>query len=128
MTMTNKPEVSFMWNGMESAPHHSIKRFVVGCLFALLGYELAILMYVLSFPSIYDLWWVVFLGNWARIFLPYVPKVLKEFSFVDVIIPLVMICNVAVLVISFKKVLLTIFLIELMVWQFLGLSWLMHWK
>ena len=73
------------------------KRFVASCLFALLGYELAILLYVLSFPNIYDLWWVVYLGNWARIFLPYVPKVLKEFSLLDVIMPCTMISTVVVL-------------------------------
>jgi len=28
---------------------------------------------------------------------------------------------------SFKKVMLTLLLIELIVWQFLGLSWLMYW-
>ena len=105
------------------------KRFVASCLFALLGYELAILLYVLSFPNIYDLWWVVYLGNWARIFLPYVPKVLKEFSLLDVIMPCTMISIVVVLFNfnSFKKVMLTLLLIELIVWQFLGLSWLMYW-
>ena len=103
------------------------KCFVIGCLFALLGYELAILLYVLSFPNIYDLWWAVFLGNWSRIFLAYVPKELKDFSLVDVIMPLTMVCTVAVLFNSFRKMLLTILLIELIVWQFLGLAWLMYW-
>ena len=105
------------------------KRFDASCLFALLVYELAILLYVLSFPNIYDLWWVVYLGNWARFFLPHVPKVLKEFSLVDVIMPWTMISTVAVLFKfnSFRKVMLTLLLIELIVWQFLGLSWLMYW-
>ena len=101
------------------------KCFVIGCLFALLGYELAILLYVLSFPNIYDLWWAVFLGNWSRIFLEYVPKELKDFSLVDVIMPLTMVCTVAVLFNSFRKMLLTTLLIELIVWQFLGLAYVL---
>ena len=105
------------------------KCFVIGCLFVLLGYELAILVYVLSFPNIYDLWWAVFLGNWSRIFLEYVPKEQKDFSLVDVIMPLIMVCTVALLFSSFRKcfqkMLLTILLIELIVWQFLGLAYVL---
>jgi hypothetical protein len=101
------------------------KCFVIGCLFILLGYELAILLYVLSFPNIDDLWWTVFLGNWSRIFLEYVPKEQKDFSLVDVIMPLIMVCTVALLFSSFRKMLLTILLIELIVWQFLGLAYVL---
>lgn len=103
------------------------KPFVVGCALALLGFEFLIVVYVLAFPEIVDLWWIVFLGCWARFFLPFVPNTLRELSYMDILLPLIMISSVILLFKFPQKKLAALLIVEICAWQFIGLAWLMFW-